>query len=63
VLEQAIIGRHKHGCNIDQKLPKLDAVAALVRRAHEDNPVRRHLDEALFFQCTRARSIGVDKSL
>lgn len=63
VLQDMIVSGHKYRRNINQQLPQLDAVAALVRGAHENDAVCRHFDRPLLLQSALARSIRMNKRL
>jgi hypothetical protein len=63
MLQQTVIGSHEDGCDVHQQLSKLDTVAALVRCPEENDSVGRKLDGAVFFQCSPASGVGMDKSL
>lgn len=49
VLHQPVVCGYKHRYHIEQQLPELHSAAALVRRAHEYDPVRRRLNRPMFF--------------
>ncbi len=61
--QYSVVCRHEQRRNIHKELPKLDAVAALMRRAEEDDSVCRHLDGPVFRQRALTGGIGMDESL